>query len=784
MSDELTRVSTALADRYAIERELGAGGMATVYLARDLKHQRQVAIKVMRPEIAATMGSERFLQEIQIASRLQHPHVLMLIDSGEADGFLYYVMPYVEGESLAERLAREKQLPLKEAVRLTREIASALSSAHERGLIHRDIKPDNIMLSGGHAVVMDFGIGRAISAVGDARITETGFALGTPAYMSPEQAAGDPDVDVRADVYSLGCVLYEMLAGEPPYTGATPQAIVAKSLSAPVPSVRHIRQSVSPAVEAVLSQALAKVPADRFTTAAEFASTLEQAVTDPGSLRIPAQRPARSRWRVAGMGLALATMVAVVFAGGFWLTSRSSPAIRVDRLAVLPLVVMGDSVEDYLVSGIHDALITELAKLGSVAVIARTSMLRYAGSSKTVREIGDELSVDAIVEGSISKSVDGLRLSVNLIEAETEVQRWGESYGVELGNALALQRRIAQTIGQEISGAEAAGPAVLAIEAADPAVTETYLKGRFLLLRGTPGDLSSAREQLERTIALDPGFAPAYAQLAIIYNNLAFLGETPPPVAFDRAKTAAREALALDDGLADAHVQLAFALATQDWDWAAADREYQRAIELNPNLFEAHMLYGFHLALLGRHDEARAAAQRARELDPVQPATIANQAMVAFLGRRYDDAIAWAREVIDLEPNFILAYDHLAQAHEQQGEYAEAIAAVQRAREIFDGDARRSAILGRIYARAGRTEEARAVLDDLLAREGRGYVPPIALSWVYLGLGEKARALDWLEATFRAREGDVVMINTNPVYDPLRSEPRFQGLLRRMDFAP
>ncbi|PYP22547.1 MAG: hypothetical protein DMD55_19240, partial [Gemmatimonadetes bacterium] len=369
MADQLARLQAALADRYTIERELGRGGMATVYLAQDLKHHRPVAIKVLRPELAAALGAERFLREIETAAKLTHPHILPLHDSGEAAGFLFYVMPYVEGESLRDRLSREKQLPLGDALQIAREVADALSYAHNQDVVHRDIKPENILFEAGHAVVTDFGIARAITAAGGEKLTGTGIAVGTPAYMSPEQAASAP-VDERSDIYSLGCVLYEMLAGEPPFTGPSAESIVRQHLAAAPPRVSAMRAAVPPAIEEGIVRALAKTPADRFATAAEFA----------GALAAPAQR-ARDTGRrtsrlAAGAGLA-ATLLAS--AAGLFVLSRlhGTPALpggTRQSIAVLPFVnVSGAPQEEYLSDGISEELINALSKLPQLQVVARPS---------------------------------------------------------------------------------------------------------------------------------------------------------------------------------------------------------------------------------------------------------------------------------------------------------------------------------------------------------------------------------------------------------------------------
>ena len=330
MADLLDRLKSALSERYAITRVLGRGGMATVYLAEDLRHHRNVAVKVLEPDLAQAIGSSRFLREIEIAARLTHPNILPLHDSGEADGLLYYVMPYIEGESLRERLTREKQLPVEEAVRIIREVADALSCAHSQGVIHRDIKPENILLAADHAVVSDFGIARAIDAAGTERLTGTGLAVGTPAYMSPEQATGERGVDARSDIYALGCVLYELLAGEPPYAGPTPHVVIAKLMADPVPSVRRLRDTVPAGVYQALVKALAKTPADRFTTAADFSAALDRASILPSIGRGLTVRGRRA--------VALAVVLVVLLSGGAWLVIRAGlfGGPQLDSIAVLP----------------------------------------------------------------------------------------------------------------------------------------------------------------------------------------------------------------------------------------------------------------------------------------------------------------------------------------------------------------------------------------------------------------------------------------------------------------
>ena len=423
MSDLLERLKGALAGRYPIERELGQGGMATVYLAHDVKHGRRVAIKVLRPELAATLGPERFVREIEIAAKLTHPHILPLFDSGEAEGFLYYVMPYVEGESLRERLTRDRRLSAHEAVRITSQIASALTYAHERGVVHRDVKPENILLAGDQAIVADFGIARAVEAAGGEKLTGTGLAIGTPAYMSPEQALGSGEVDATTDVYALGCVIYEMLAGRTPFEGVAPQALLAKHAVDTVPSLRAIEPDVPIAVQRAVERALAKHSTDRFASATELAEALTGAIT-PEARIAEERRAAQRRWM---RGLVAAGAVAVLSLGGWWLSGQVT-AQPIERLAVLPASnLTRDPEQDYFVDGVHEALVGELQRAG-VAVIARQSVLRYRDSEKSIAEIAAELGVDALLQPAVAREGDSVFVEVSLYDSRSEVAIWSQAF--------------------------------------------------------------------------------------------------------------------------------------------------------------------------------------------------------------------------------------------------------------------------------------------------------------------------------------------------------------------
>ena len=457
-TDQRERLNAALAGRYAIERELGRGGMATVYLAHDVKHQRPVAVKVLRPELAAALGPDRFLREVEIAARLNHPHILPLYDSGEADGFLFYVMPYIKGESLRHRLARDKQLPIEEALGVTRQIASALGHAHAQHIIHRDVKPENILLYEGEAMVADFGIALAASAATGERLTKTGFAVGTPEYMSPEQALGERELDARSDVYSLGCVLYELLAGEPPYTGRTAQAVMAKRFADPVPSARRLRAAIPAGVEQALMKALARVPADRFASAAAFAEALAA--------------PAAARPR--------------------------TPSV-----AVLPFLnLSADPENEYFADGVTEDVIAQLSKVGALQVISRTSVMPFKKREQGLREIAATLQVATLLEGSVRRAGDRVRIVAQLIDAETDRHLWAETYDRQLTDIFAIQADVAVQIAAALQ-AELSPDERTRIHrepTRDLEAYQLYLQGRHWVSRYTVEGIRKGIEYLEQAI--------------------------------------------------------------------------------------------------------------------------------------------------------------------------------------------------------------------------------------------------------------------------------------------
>jgi serine/threonine-protein kinase len=659
VAEHVDHLTSVLLDRYAIVRELGGGGMATVFLAQDLKHERRVAIKVLRPELTATLWRDRFLREIKLTARLIHPHILPLLDSGDAEGVLYYVMPFAEGESLRDRITREKQLPMEDALQVAREIADALSYAHGQGLIHRDIKPENILLEDGHAVVADFGIARALDVAGAARLTASGLAVGTPAYMSPEQA-GEHELDARSDVYSLGCVLYEMLAGVTPFVGPTPQAILARKVAEPVPSLRVVRETVPAELEAVIKKGLAKVPADRFATAREFA----EALTRPGSMAPPTSLSARTaRLLRTTRGVALSGIAAAVVGGAILVLrpgreppGSSSALYERTAIAVMPFDnLSAEGPHAYFAGGLHDELQTQLSKVAALKVISRTSVRGYAAATP-LRQIARELGVGSVVEGSVQVAGERLRVNVALVDAASGAGLWAEQYDRTLEDAFAIQSDIAQRIvaavGAALSSTERQGLAE--VPTASPEAYRLYLQGREYYTR--PGrvrqNVEIAQGLYERALALDPDFALARAALSEVHGRMHWYRWDPSPARVARQLEEAETALRLAPDLPQAHVAMGLAQYWGRRDYRGALEEFRTALEGMPNNAEVWAWIGAVHRRMGSWDEVLRAFEEAVQLDPRDANLFYNLGGTTFvILHRYDEAVRAFDRALSLAPD-------------------------------------------------------------------------------------------------------------------------------------
>ncbi|HXS24378.1 MAG TPA: protein kinase [Gemmatimonadales bacterium] len=675
-------LAEALRDRYTIEREVGRGGMATVYLAHDLRHDRPVALKVLHPDLAATLGPERFQREIRTTARLQHPHILPVLDSGEAAAQLWYTMPYVEGESLRDRLRRESQLPLDDALQITREVADALSYAHSQGIVHRDIKPGNILLSRGHALVADFGIARALQVADTEQLTATGMAVGTPAYMSPEQAGGTSSVDGRSDLYSLGCVLYEMLTGEVPYTARTPQAVIAKRVIEPLPRVRTLRQSVPESVEQAINRALAVAPADRFPTAAEFARAITQPLLTRDTTTASAwQRMAVRGWRLRG----LATLaLGIVLVGGVllaWLRARPEPgAAGPKRLAVLPFENLGQRDDDYFADGVTNEVRGKLAALPGLEVIARTSSVQYKQTTKSPQQIGRELGVQYLLTGTVrwekakpSGGTSRVRVSPELIQVTTASTKWQAPFEAPLTDVFQVQGQIAGRVAEALGVALGAGEQERIRErpTQNLAAYDAFLRGEQAadgLASLDQAALRRARDYYQRAVTLDSSFALAWAQLSRAYSFL-YWSATDSAAAM-AAQRAAERSLTLAPKGADGYLALGNYYEMVRYDAPRALEQYTKGRQLAPKDARLLAWAGWGEFLLRRVDEGIAHMREAEVLDPRRVEIAHSLTWPLLTRRRYAEALSTAERARALAPSNLWVIVTLISAHLAQGDLA------------------------------------------------------------------------------------------------------------------
>ncbi len=646
-------------------------------------------------------------------------------------------MPYVMGESLRRKLEREKQLSVEEALSLTRQVASALSHAHAHNVIHRDVKPENILLHEGEAMVADFGIALAVSAAAGERLTETGIAVGTPEYMSPEQAFSERALDARSDLYSLAAALYEMLAGEPPYTGATAQALIAKRMVDPVPAVRRLRAAVSPGVEQALKRALAKAPADRFPSVSAFVEAL-----------------------------------------------AAPPPPRTASVAVLPFLnLSADPENEFFADGITEDVIAHLSKIRALRVISRTSVLAFKQRKQSLKEIAARLDATTLLDGSVRRAGDRVRIVAQLIDAESDRHLWGETYDRQLTDIFGIQTDVALHIAAALE-AELSADEQTRIRkepTGDLEAYQLYLQGRQWLVRYTPAGMQEAIEYFRRAIARDPGYALAHASVAMAYAELGEVGALAPEIAYQRARDAAAEALRIDPGLGEAHSVAGYLKMLWDFDWTGAEREFQRALELSPSSADTYDLYGRMCSGIGRYDEAIALERRAQELDPL--AHRLDVATTQLRAGRYDEAARGAARALEIDPVHDRALATLGWAQLKMGKTDEGLASLERAVSVAPGNTQWLVQLGQAYALAGRVDAAREVLRQLEDRARGGYVSPYPLAFVYTGLGEHERALDLLERALSERTGAVYGIKGSFLFAPLRGHPRFQALLKKINLA-
>jgi serine/threonine-protein kinase len=740
------RLAEALAGRYRLERELGAGGAATVYLAEDLKHDRRVAIKVLRPQIAEALGPERFEDEIRIAARLHHPHILAVHDSGEADGFLYYVMPYVEGQSLRERLQDGGRMPVSQVARILSEVADALGDAHAAGIVHRDIKPENILLSGRHALVADFGVAKAIHDAGNRKTTTSmGLALGTPAYMSPEQATADPALDHRADLYALGVVAYEMLAGHPPFSGTAQQILAAHNVTPPEPIAR-LRPDIPPALAALVMKALAKSPGDRWQTAEAMQAQLEPLLgTSSGGVTPTLVLPGAARRRTdrraprRGLLLAAAGVAVALVAFAAWRVDHDRtvaasadeasgdaalPAAAGKSIAVLPFAnLSSDKDNAYFADGIQDEIITRLAKIGEIKVISRTSTLRYASQPENLPQIAKELGVANVLEGTVQKVGDRVRINVQLVRARDDSHLWAETYDRKLDDVFGIQSEVATAIANAMQATltSAEKAQVAATPTTNPAAYDAYLKGLSLETRANfSHELNErARDFYIEATRLDPKFVEAWTHLVSVRSFLYSNGVDHDAAGLAALKQAADTVVRLRPGSGEAWLSTGYYRYRGLRDLAGALDAFERAEKLLPNNVDVVGVIGAVERRLGRMADAEAHLQRAADLDPGNASWLGTLGELLNAQRRYSEARTILDKGLRLSPGDTDFLSYKIESYQAEGNLAAAGQLLATLPPPRDGDDQTlgSRQTQAIYER--RFEDALA-LCELLAKPATG----------------------------------------------------------------
>ncbi|MFL5530348.1 MAG: protein kinase domain-containing protein [Gemmatimonadaceae bacterium] len=746
MTDVPISLANSLSDRYTIERLLGHGGMATVHLAEERKHRRKVAIKVLRQELGASVGAERFLREIGIAAQLSHPHIVPLIDSGESDGALYYVSPYVPGGSLRDKLDLEKKLPIDDALRIAHEVATALDYAHRNGFVHRDVKPENILFADDHALLADFGIAHVRARNMDEALTLGGLALGTPEYMSPEQASGETDIGVPGDVYGLACVFYEMLAGEPPLKGATPRATMAKQVTERPRPLRSLRPDAPLGFERVLERALAKDPSQRYASVVEFCNALDTARSEPN-------RP-------------------------FVMTTRT--------IAVLPFVNSSpDPDNEYLSDGITDELINALAKVEGLRVASRTSVFALKGKAQDVRAIGALLEASEVLEGTVRRSGDNLRITVQLTSCDDGRLVWSERYDRRLVDVFAIQDEIARTIVTTLRSTSFAdlAPAAPNRHTDNVQAYGLYLRGRYAWNKRTAEGIIEGIKYFEDAIALDPTYALAYTGLADSYSLHIDYRNVPVHEGHEKAKIYARKAIALDDTLAEAHASLAWSLFIYDWAWEEAGKEFRRAIELDPRYAPAHQWYAFMLASQGKFDEALLEAHTAQENDPSSISVRRSLGYCYLYARKFEQARYHLDRAIAMNPEAEESYRIQGLILTFQKQFSAAERVLREALALAPEGGRYTKVtLAYSLAAAGDKSYAKELIAELECELETEYVSPVELAMAYMAAGDNQKALEWTNRAIDERRGWAAYLRVHPVVDSLRAEPGFDALIRRMNY--
>jgi len=765
---------------YEIVAPLGAGGMGEVYRARDSRLDRDVAIKILPERLAHDpQALARFEREAKAVAALSHPNILAIYDVGRESGITYAVTELLEGETLRSRLGRGG-LGWRKAIEIGIAIADGLSTAHSKSIVHRDLKPENIFLTeDGRVKILDFGLSRstAISATSAeaATVTEEGVVLGTAGYMSPEQVRGAP-ADARSDIFSLGCVLYEMVAGRRAFVRETSAQTMAAILEAQPANLSATAKDIPTGLGNVIAHCLEKNPQERYHAAHDLALALRATVDAP----VLAKRSSGPRPAIAVTCAAVVVLASVAY----WFASRAK---LIDSLAVMPFVnVGGDPNAEYLSDGITENLINNLSQLPKLRVVPRTVVSSYKGKDMDPRKLGQDLHVRAILTGKVVHLGDNLNIQTELVDVSEVSQLWGQQYNRKFSDILTVQEDIARRVSDKLhlrpTGAEQKQLAKRYTENTE--AFKLYLQGRYYWNRRTADLLKRANEYFQQAIDKDPSYGLAYAGLAEGYAVFNYYEVLPPGESCRKAKAAAMKASEIDETLAETHAALGWIKMSCDWDWPGSEGEFKRALEINSSYGMTRMWYGENLAATGRLDDAIAERRRALELEPLSLIMSATLGRVLFVARRYDQAMEELRKTIDMDSGFVEAHLYLGWVYEQKGMLSEAIAELRQALSGSGGGPRFVSALGHAYAIAGQRRMAEDSLVQLKEQEKHRYVSPYGIALIYIGLGEKEKALKYLEMAYADRSYGMVFLRQDPRFDPIRGDPRYLDILRRMNLTP
>lgn len=764
---------------YKILEELGRGGMGVVYKAEDTKLRRTVALKFLTPQALGTEDEKaRFIHEAQAAAALNHPNICTIHEIDEEGGQSFIAMEYIEGRNLKEIIA-SGPMKLEEARRIAMQIAGGLHAAHQRQIVHRDIKPANIMITGeGRVKIMDFGLAKS---PGRTQLTREGTTLGTVAYMSPEQGRGEA-VDSRTDIWSLGVMLYEMVTGQAPFRGDYEQAVIYSIMNEDPEPVTALRTGVPVELERIAHKAMAKKVSDRYQHADELIvdlRSLSAEITTTGLAKGPRKKGFTGRHIGFVFGSVIIILAALVLARLFLFPEKSE---AIDSIAVKPLEnLSGDPDQEYFVDGMTEALIAEIAKIGTIKVISRTSVMRYKDTDKSLPEIANELDVDAIVEGSVMQAGDRVRITAQLIEADEDRHLWAEHYERDLQDILALQREVAHAIASEINITLAPGKKgeKSDVRRLDPRAHEAYLKGRYHWNKRTKKDLEKSIEYFEEAIRIDPYYAQAYAGLAEAFTILRNWGFYPAKEANQKAKEYANRALSIDDRSAAAYSVIGLESDEYDYDWEASEEYFKKAISLNPNYETAHHWYAMALARWGRHDEALEQILQALKLDPLSLVINSALAHIHYYAGRYDEAIEQSLKTLELDKNFLAVYYILHVCYVEKGMREEAYEAFRQLLFIDETLSTYVEEFDDVYKTSGYEASMKWAFENM-DWPSYDYNYPFYLAMAYARMNNKDKAFEELEKAYEAHSQYITSIGVEPALDTLRSDPRFDELLKKV----